>query len=188
MSRGHGPDPRSSLAQNGQIKVRGPSVLEPVFHSGMANVPPSATIAVRGEGAGCRTTPCATIATIASALNGAGQPTRANAAPSSTCNSDHQTARTREGSRFRTNARAYSLDDFCGGGICGLITPEKIRVQLGIRQLENPLEHRDFCVRESRGRAIDKREQQRVELPHAPPAPPAQAGSSSVHRVELRRK
>jgi len=47
-----------------------------------------------------------------------------------------------------------------------------------------PLEHRDFCVRESRNRAIDKREQQRVELPHAPPAPPAQAARSSVHRVE----
>jgi len=184
MSRGHGPVPRSSLAQNGPIKVRAPSILEPVFHSGMTQLPPSATITVRSDGAGRRTTPCPTIAPIASTRNGAGQPTSANAAPSSACNSNHQTVRMREGSRFRTNARAYSLDDLCGGGVCGLIAPEKVRVQLGIRQLENPLEHRDFCVRESRNRAIDKREQQRVELPHAPPAPPAQAARSSVHRVE----
>src|SRR6185503_8839614 len=141
MSRGHGPLPRSSLAQNGQIKVRAPSVLEPVFHSGMTHLPPSPTITVCGDGAGRRTTPCPTIATIASTLNGAGQPTSANAAPSSACSSTHQTVRTREGSRFRTNARAYSLDDPCGGGIWGLIAPQKVRVQLRIRQLENPLEH-----------------------------------------------
>lgn len=183
MSRRHGPDPRSSLTHNGQIKVRVPRGLTPVFHSGTAQVPPSVTITVRGDAAGLRKTPCTTTATIASDLNPTDHPTSANAVPSSACNSTHQTSRTREGSRFRTNARAYSPDELCGSDVCGFIAPEKVRVQHRIRQLQNPLERRHFRFREPCGAAIKEGHQQSIELAHAAPAPPPQASRSSVHRT-----
>jgi hypothetical protein len=174
MSRRHGPAPRSSLTQYGQSNVLAPKGLAPVFHSGMAQVPASAITTVRGDAAGRRTMPCTTTPTSASNLNATGQPTSANAAPSSACNDPHHTHRTCDGSRRRTNARADSLDEVCDCGIVSCTAPQKIRVQHRVRQLENCLEYRDFRVGQARRRTIDESEQQRIELAHPAPAAPTQ--------------
>ena len=180
MSRGHGPFPRSSLAQNGQTSVRGPSGRSPVFHSGTTQRP-SPTRTVRGDAAGRRATPCPATATIAANLNTHGQPTSANATPSNACSDNHQTVRTRERSRFRINARADALDELGNGGVVRSTAPQKIRVQHRIRQLENPLERRDFLFRQSRGPPIQKSHQQSVDLAHPAPTTPPQPRDSSVH-------
>ena len=182
MSRGHGPFPRSSLTQNGQTSVRGPSGLAPVFHSGTAQRPSSPTRTVRGDAAGRRTTPCPTTATTAANLNTHGQPTSANATPSNACSDNHQTVRTRERSRFRINARADALDELGGGGVVRSTAPQKIRVQRRIRQLENPLKRRDFRFGEpSSRRSIQEGHQQCVDLAHPAPTTPPQPRDPTVH-------
>jgi hypothetical protein len=183
MSRGHGPFPRSSLTQNGQTSVRGPSGLAPVFHSGTAQRPSSPTRTVRGDAAGRRTTPCPTTAATAANLNTHGQPTSANATPTNACNDNHQTHRTRERSRFRINARADALDDLCGGGVVRSTAPQKIRVQRGIRQLQNRFERAHFRVRHPRSKAIEEGHQQSIDFPHAAPATPPHPRKPSVHRT-----
>ena len=156
MSRRHGPVPRSSLTQNGEIRVRGPKGRAPVFHSGTMQRPPSATRTIRGEAAGRRTKQWPPTAAIASNLNGVGHPTSANATPSSTCNENHHTQSKRDRSRFRTNAGANAPNELGGGGIGWSTAPQKIRVQYRVRQLQNALERRHFRGRETGPTPIDE--------------------------------
>ena len=183
MSRRHGPVPRSSLTQNGEIRVRGPKGRAPVFHSGTMQRPPSATRTIRGEAAGRRTKQWPPTAAIASNLNGVGHPTSANATPSSTCNENHHTQSKRDRSRFRTNAGANAPNELGGGGIGWSTAPQKIRVQHRVRQLQNALEHRHFRGCEAGPAAIDEADQEGVELPHAAPAPPTEPRDFGFHRL-----
>jgi hypothetical protein len=129
---------------------------------------------VRGDAAGRRTTPCTATAPSASSLNATGHPTSANAAASSACNDTHHTHTTRDGSRFRTNAGAYSFEELSDCGFAWSTAPQKIRVQHRIRQLENCLERRDFGIRQTGRAAIDEGEQQHIELAHPAPASPTE--------------
>jgi len=100
---------------------------------------------------------------------------------SNACNAHHQTHNHRDGLGRRTNACANSFDESGSGCIRWSTAPHKIRVQRRIRQLENPLEARDFVVAEIARRRIEKRGQHGIELPHPPPAPPPQSRKSSGH-------
>ena len=75
-------------------------------------------------------------------------PTSATAAASSTCSATPPRPQHARALGVRTNAGADALDEGSGGGVGWSTAPQKIRVQHRVRQLQNPLERRDFRFRQ----------------------------------------
>src|SRR5882672_5898635 len=93
-------------------------------------------------------------------------------ASSSRCRPIHQTATSRDRSGLRSMAAANPVDEGGDLGVGGDTAPAKVREQLGVRELENPLKARDFRLPEPRELRVDERLKHGVELAHPPPTPP----------------
>ena len=76
---------------------------------------------------------------------------------------------------------ANELDEASGIDVGGHTAPAKVPVELRIRQLENPAETLEIGSVEVGARAAQERLQDRVELPHAATATPAQLRKLAAH-------
>ncbi len=79
--------------------------------------------------------------------------------------------------------RADSLDEAGDVGIEGRTAPYKVGGELGVGQIENPLEEREIVGVERRERILHERVEHSVELVQAAPAAPAHSREIGARRT-----